>query len=172
MAQQFTGNAKPSLKPSLDAVTPPIGTVTQRPSDISSKNVAPDSKGRPEDLFADTYTAEVAAEVYALIVEAWKLGDSDAERLLDVDSKTWMRIKSGKWNGLLDREQLMRISAIIGLHEALHSCFNEELANRWVKRPNTGPMFSGRKPLDVMIEDGLPTMIKARDYMGALLGIE
>ena len=132
----------------------------------------PDSKGQAENLFADTYTAEVAAEVYALVVEAWKLDDSDAERLLDVDSETWMRIKNGKWSGLLDREQLMRISAIIGLHEALHSYFNEELANCWVKRPNTGAIFSGCKPLDVMIEGGLPVMIKARNYMGALPGIE
>ena len=168
MAQQSAGTTKPSP----DAVTPPVGAVTQRPSNTGSKNVVSDSKGRVGDLFTDAYIAGVAIEVYALIVEAWELDDSDAERLLDVDSETWMRIKNGKWSGLLDREQLMRISAVTGLHEVLHSCFDNDLANRWAKRPNTGPIFSGREPVDVMIEGGLPVMIKARNYMGALLGIE
>ena len=145
-------------------------SLTQRPSHTDSRNIKVDSDSHVGDLFADPYTAQVATEVYAHIVGAWKLDDSDAEKLLSVNHQSWMRIKNGEWSGLLDREQLMRISAIIGLHEALHSCFNEDLANSWVKRPNTGSIFSGRKPIEVMIEGGLPVMIEARDYMGALLG--
>ena len=111
------------------------------------------------------YVARVATETYTDIVKSWKLDDSDAKKLLDVEIHTWMQIKSGRWSRPLEKEQLMRISAIIGLHRALHSCFNKDLANRWVKRSNTGPIFSGRKPIDVMIEGGLAVMIETRRYM-------
>ena len=56
----------------------------------------------------------------------------------------------------------MRISAIVNLYGALHSCFNDDLANRWVKRPNKGLIFSGRKPVDAMIEGGLPVIMEIR----------
>ena len=156
----------------LDMATA-TSTVIQRASDAVPENAVFDSESRVIDPYTDPYIAQVAAEVYALIVKAWKLDDSDAERLLDVNHQTWMLIKKGKWSELFDQEHLMRISAIVGLYEALHSCFNNNfLANRWVKRPNTEWEFSGRKPIDVMIEGGLPVIIETRDYMGALLGIE
>ena len=111
------------------------------------------------------YIARVATKVCAGIFKDWKLDDSDAEKMLAVDSRTWMRIKNGKWKGLLDHEVLVRISAIIGIYKALHSCFSDDLADRWIKRPNTGRIFSGRKPVDVMIEEGLPVMLETRHYL-------
>lgn len=159
-----------TVTPSSDSASPHSGaTLRQRPSRDGLVNFEIDSERHTKNFLLDPYTAQVATEVYAFIVGAWKLDDSDAERLLPVDHQTWMRIKNGEWSGLLDREQLMRISAIIGLHKALHSCFGEGLANQWVKRPNTGPIFSGRKPIEVMIEGGLQVIIEARDYMGAFL---
>ena len=65
------------------------------------------------------------------IKEKPKIRDLILNALLDVDSETWMRIKNKKWSGLLDQEQLMRIDAIIDLYKALHSCFNDDLADRW-----------------------------------------
>ena len=115
------------------------------------------------------YIAQVATKFYTLTVKAWKLDDSDAERLLDVDKETWLQIKNGTWSKPLAQEQLMRISAVIGLHRALHSHFDESPANSWVKRPNTEPIFSGRKPLDVMIKGRLPMMIRVRRYMNSSL---
>lgn len=169
MAQQSTGAAKSSL----DAVTPPIDTAAQQPFHIGLENAISGFKIRAGSRVADPrYITQVAIEVYAHIVEAWKLNDSDARKMLGVGPESWVQIKNGTWSEVLNQEQLMRISAIIGLYKALHSCFSEDLANHWVKRPNTESMFSGRKPIDVMIEEGLPVMIRARDYMGALLGIE
>lgn len=164
----------PATQP-FDSETPPADTVKQQLSHahLGSENVASDSKSPSVNQVADPhYIAEVALEVYAHIVKAWELDDSNAERLLDVDSDTWMQIKNGTWSESLEQEQLMRISAVMGLHRALHSCFNESLANRWVKRPNTGPIFSGEKPIDVMIKGGLQVMIKVRHYMSSSLGIE
>ena len=122
------------------------------------------------DNHDENQVAQVATEAYARIVEAWKIDDSVAREMISVDPQTWMQIKNGTWNGSLDQEQLMRISAVIGLYDALHSYFNDDLADRWVTMPNKGPMFSGRKPVDIMSDGGLPMMIKTRHYSDALLG--
>ncbi len=140
--------------------------MVQQPLHTGSGSFAFDSRDRAGDHIANPdYVAQVATEAYARIVEAWKLDDSDARKMLAVNHQTWMQIKNGKWSGLLNQEQLMRISAVIGLYKALHSCFNNDLADRWIKRPNTGWIFSGRKPVDVLIEGGLPAMVKTRRYI-------
>ena len=109
--------------------------------------------------------AQVAAKAYARVVKAWQLDGPSAREMISVDSHAWRQIQNGTWSRPFEREQLMRISAIVNLYGALHSCFNGDLANRWVKRPNKGVMFSGRKPVDVMIEGGLPVMMEIRHYV-------
>lgn len=152
--------------PSLDDAEQSLGGVTQPSSRTSPGSSVSDSEGYVRDYIANPdYVAQVATEAYARIVEAWKLDDLDARKMLDVDLDTWIQIKNETWSGVLNQQQLMRISAIIGLYKALHSCFNEDLADRWIKRPNTGWIFSGRKPVDVMIEGGLPVMMKTRRYI-------
>lgn len=159
--------------PSLDDLTSPhdagspfTGTETQQFSHTSSERISLDTQKRTEKRVTDpNYISKVAAKVCAGIIKDWKLDDTDAEKMLAVDSRTWMRIKNGKWIGVFDQEQLIRIGAIIGLYKALHSCFNDDLADRWVKRPNTGWIFSGHKPIDVMVEGGLPVMLETRRYL-------
>ena len=121
-----------------------------------------------DDYDKDQVT-QVAAEAYMEVVEAWQLTDQLASEMLAVNPLTWMQIKNGTWNGSFSQEQLTRISAIIGLHNALHSYFGEKMADRWVNLNNTEPIFSGRKPIDAMVEGGLPMMIETRDYADALL---
>ena len=143
-----------------------IASLSQQPSLTSSGGIMFGYESHVGDPVKNPYyIAWVAAKVCAGIVKSWKLDDSDAEKMLAVDSQTWMRIKNGKWKGLLDHEVLVRISAIIGIYKALHSCFSDDLADRWIKRPNTGRIFSGRKPVDVMIEEGLPVMLETRHYL-------
>ena len=149
-----------------DAVSLSTSTEIQQPSHTSPQGILFGPQSSIRDLVKNPYyIVRAATKVCAGIAKAWKLDDSDAENLLDVDSETWMRIKNKKWSGLLDQEQLMRINAIIGLYKALHSCFNGDLADRWVKQPNTEWIFSGRKPVDVMVEGGLPVIVKTRRYL-------
>ena len=122
-----------------------------------------------DDYDKDRVT-RVAAEAYVQAVEAWGLVDSDAEKMLAVDHQTWMQIKSGTWCKLFNQEQLTRIGLVIGLYNTLHSCFGKERADRWVTAPNRLPMFHGRKPVDAMVEGGLPMMDKTRRYADELLG--
>ena len=112
----------------------------------------------------------VATKAYVRLVGAWKLSNPIAGKLISVSSRTWARMKNGTWNGSLNQDQSMRLSAIIGLYKALHLYFGDNIADSWVTLPNKGPLFSGRKPVDVMIEGGLPMMMDTRNYVDALRG--
>ena len=39
-----------------------------------------------------------------------------------------------------------------------------------MKLPNGGPEFEGRRPIDAMIEGGLPRILRVRTYVDALRG--
>ena len=79
-------------------------------------------------------------------------------------------MKTGDWSGRLSRDQLMRVSAVTGLYKGLHLYFSDELADRWVTMPNTGPQFGGRAPVATMIAGGLPAILATRNYIDALRG--
>jgi uncharacterized protein (DUF2384 family) len=114
--------------------------------------------------------AGVAAKAYARVVEAWKLRNEDAAELIAVSPRTWSRMKSRNWSGRLSKDQLMRVSAIVGLYKALHLYFSDALADRWVTMDNTGPAFAGKAPAEKMIDGGLPAILETRDYVDALRG--
>jgi len=120
--------------------------------------------------FDDERISSVAARAYARIAAAWKLSNPVAAGLLGVSPRTWGRIKSDNWNGVLDQDRLMRVSAVTGLYKALHLYFSRSIADRWVSLPNTGRSFAGHKPIDLMLDGGLPTIMQVRDYVDALRG--
>ncbi|MCY4032956.1 MAG: DUF2384 domain-containing protein [Hyphomicrobiales bacterium] len=122
------------------------------------------------DDYDEDQVKRVAIEAYMQAVTAWKLSDSEAEKMLDVGHQDWEQIKKKTWKGSLSRMQLKRIGAVIAIHDALHSCFGEKMADRWATEPNMLPMFHGRKPVDAMIEEGLPMMKKAQRLTYELLG--
>jgi hypothetical protein len=112
----------------------------------------------------------VGLKAYSRLASQWQLTLREAAHLLDVSESTWKRIKSGQFSGDLTRDQTLRLSALIGLYKALALYFDPPLSERWVKLENTGPLFDGQRPLDRMIEGGLPTIIAVRTYVDALRG--
>ena len=111
----------------------------------------------------------IAIEAYIRASGYWKLTNLVAGKMISVSPRTVVRVKEGTWKGSLNQDQQMRVSALIGLYKALHLYFgNDDLADEWIALPNAGPLFSGRKPVDAMIEEGLPMIMKTRNYVDAL----
>jgi hypothetical protein len=131
-------------------------------------------KTAPISQDLEAYDAEqvagVAAKAYTRIVGAWSLNNALAAELIAVSPRTWARMKTGEWVGKLNRDQLLRISAMTGLYKALHLYFSDDLADRWVGLRNSGPLFGGREPVEAMIDGGLPFIIETRNYVDALRG--
>ena len=112
----------------------------------------------------------VALKAFRAIVDRWDLSNNEAAALLGVSDSTWDRIKRGTWGQPLSQDQLTRASATIGVYKGLHLLFADEMADRWPKLPNKGPVFQRQSPVAAMIEGGIPVMLETRRYVDAVRG--
>jgi hypothetical protein len=112
----------------------------------------------------------IALKAYGRIVQHWGLTLAEAAALADMSESTWKRARRPGYAPDLTHDQLLRLSAIIGIYKALSLYFEEEIARRWPTLPNQGPLFAGARPIDTMVEDGLPQFLRVRSYLDALRG--
>src|ERR1700744_4817374 len=105
------------------------------------------------------------------LAEIWRLtGAEICAPCGDVSERTWFRMKKREWSGTLSQDTLTRISALVGIFKGLRLLFSEPLSDEWVRAANKGPLFAGRRPLDAMIEGGIPKMLEVRRHIDALRG--
>jgi hypothetical protein len=112
----------------------------------------------------------VALKAFSRIADAWSLTLRDAAALADMSESTWKRAKKPGFAGDLTRDQMLRLSALIGLYKSLALYFDDPISREWVRLPNRGPEFDGARPLDAMIAGGLPRILRVRGYVDALRG--
>ena len=66
---------------------------------------------------------------------------------------------------------LMRISLILGIYKDLHILYPEPaLADRWVRLPNSNPLFGGEPALSLMIESGMDGLYQVRRLLDGRRG--
>jgi len=136
----------------------------------------PDRQGVP--VFPQTFADEsdrgrlspAAIKAVKRIADHWHLKGDESAALLGVSASTWDRIAAGKWDQSLSQDQLTRVSAIVGVFKGLHLLFADEMADRWTRLRNKGPLFENRTPIDTMIEGGIPMMLEVRRHVDALRG--
>ena len=116
-----------------------------------------------------------AAALKALfnVVHHWKIRDEDARELLGgISNGAYYQLKKnpripGK---SLDQDKLMRISYLIGIFKSLNILYSQRLADQWMQRPNSNPIFAGRTPLDYILRGGTPAMDMLRRLLDARRG--
>ncbi|MEM8776734.1 MAG: MbcA/ParS/Xre antitoxin family protein [Pseudomonadota bacterium] len=125
-------------------------------------------------LAADKHFTEnvqaVALKAFGRIADAWSLTIGEAAALTDMSVSTWKRAKKPGFAGDLTQDQMLRLSAFVGLYKSLELYFNAPISAQWVKLPNQGPEFDGQRPVDAMIKGGLPKILRVRNYVDALRG--
>ena len=106
---------------------------------------------------SENLQAGAGLRTFARIADRWKLPAADAMAILGMESRSTYyellkRARGSKEVKGLSRDQLDRLSYILGIYEAIRVLFphSEESRDTWVARANTAPMFAGRSPLDVM----------------------
>ena len=104
------------------------------------------------------------------ISDAWKLTNAEAAALLGMSQSTWERAKRGTRADVLSQDQLTRLSAVLGIFKALRLLFADDMADRWPRLPNRGPLFGGESPIAAMIRGGIPRMLEVRRYVDAVRG--
>lgn len=128
----------------------------------------------PPQTFADEADRRrmtpAAVKAVIRLVDAWGGGNAEGAALLGVSESTWDRMKAGRWDGVLSQDQLTRASALIGVFKGLHLLFADEMADRWPRLANRGPIFERMTPVQAMIVGGIPRMLETRHYIDALRG--
>lgn len=101
--------------------------------------------------------AGAGLRTFARIADKWDLPATDAMALLGVDSRSTYyellkRARETKEVKGLSRDQLDRLSYLLGIYAAMRVIFphSEDSRNEWVSHPNTGALFGGRSPLEIM----------------------
>jgi uncharacterized protein (DUF2384 family) len=112
----------------------------------------------------------VALKAMKGIAAHWHLRGHETAALLGVSPSTWDRMAAGKWEQALSQDQLTRVSAVVGVFKGLHLLFADDMADRWARLRNKGPLFDNRTPIDTMIEGGIPAMLDVRRHVDALRG--
>src|SRR5689334_7692682 len=86
-------------------------------------------------------TKAVALKAFGNIVAEWQIPIHEASALADMSESTWKRARKPGFAGDLTHDQLLRLSAVVGIYKALKLYFSEPIAQRWITLPNEGPLF-------------------------------
>ena len=112
----------------------------------------------------------VAIEAVLKIADKWCLKSDDAMRLLGgISNGRYFDLKKRR-KGVLTQDELTRVSLLIGIFKALNILFSEKLANQWMSRPNSNPMFKNQPPLMFLIQGGMPGMLSIRRLLDSRRG--
>ncbi|MGA9953213.1 MAG: DUF2384 domain-containing protein [Bradyrhizobium sp.] len=140
------------------AIRPPIDPAVVQPPNLS------DAQTRGQ-------LTPAAVDGMVRLAEIWRLTGPEVCALLgDVSERTWFRMKKGQWSGILSQDALTRISVLVGIFKGLRLLFSEPLSDEWIRLANKGSLYGGRRPLDTVIEGGIPKMLEVRRHVDALRG--
>jgi hypothetical protein len=137
------------------------------------EDIAPLARSDVQTFASETDRARLsgaAIRAFRTLAERWGLANAEAAALLGVSPSTWDRIKRGAWDQALSQDQLTRVSATVGVFKGLRLLFADDMADRWPRLPNKGPVFERRTPIQAMIEGGIPRMLDVRRYVDAMRG--
>jgi hypothetical protein len=141
-------------------------TAAQRPQPASPAPSGLQTFARESDR---ARLSPVAVKAFLSLAKAWSLSNAEAAALIGVSASSLDRIKRG-YRPTLSQDQLTRVSALVGVFKGLHLLFVDDTADAWVRRPNTGPLFDRKTPVEAMIEGGIPRMLDVRRYVDAVRG--
>jgi Protein of unknown function (DUF2384) len=114
-----------------------------------------------------------AVRLFLNLAERWKLNVDQRCRLLgDISKPTYHNWQNGKV-GVLSRDQMERISLLLGLHKGMALLFADDAAGqRWFKSANTEMVFGGKSPLERALQGSINDLYAVRRYVDAWRGVK
>lgn len=112
----------------------------------------------------------IALKAFFNIAQKWELTSEQERILLGISISTLYHWKSKK-QGTLSTDTLERISYILGIYKALRILLpTEDAANKWIKKPNTAPLFNGKSALEKLLQGHVVDLADVRRYLDAERG--
>ncbi len=137
---------------------PPAGTL------------APDSLRDPK---IRERLSPAAVKSFLALTELWRLSVDQRRALVgDISKPTYHNWRNGKI-ATLTRDQLERISLVLGIQKGLKTLFADEAsAERWFTSPNRDLPFGGLSPLDRASRGSVDDLYTVRRYLDAWRGMK
>jgi hypothetical protein len=135
---------------------------------LTVANTIRDSKSTRSDV---TSLGGAGLRAFVNIAEAWGLTIAEQLKLLGIASRStffkWRRER----NPRLPRDTLERISYLLGIYKSLQILLPDpQIADQWVRKPNTAPAFGGRSALERMLSGQVADLYVVRQYLDAQRG--
>lgn len=132
--------------------------------------LAPDALRDPK---ARERMSPAAVKLFFRLAELWRLAVDQRRALLgDISRPTYHNWQNGR-TGTLTRDQLERISLVLGIHKGLKLLFADEAsATRWLTSPNRDLPFGGTSPLERALRGSIDDLYAVRRYIDAWRGMK
>ena len=114
-----------------------------------------------------------ALRLFFRTADLWGLTVDQSRAILgDISRQTYYNWK-GAEGVVLTRDQLERISLVLGVLKGLRLVFAEDAAGRrWLTSANTDYAFAGASPLQRMTDGGVNDLYAVRRYLDAWRGVK
>lgn len=143
--------------------------------------IVPESEAAEPDMLAadalrDKKVRErmspAAVRLFLSLADVWRLAvDQRCALLGDISRPTYHNWRKGKVS-TLSRDQLERISLVLGIHKGLRSLFADEAsATRWFTSANHDLPFGGQSPLQRALHGSIDDLYAVRRYIDAWRGM-
>jgi hypothetical protein len=132
--------------------------------------LAPDALRHPK---VRERMSATAVRLFMGLSDQWRLAVDQRRALLgDISRPTYHNWQGGKV-GTLSRDQLERISLVLGIHKGLKLLFADEAsAARWFTSPNKDLPFGGDSPLGRALRGSIDDLYSVRRYIDAWRGMK
>ena len=143
-----------------------IGKLEQTPPRLEAARFAPANRRR---------LSAPALRTFLAIADLWKLSEHQRLLMLGYPSRStfhnWCRQARAHGAFTLDVDVLTRISAVLGVHQALGILFpTEQLGVAWLRTAHAAPVFGGQSPLEVMTSGTLDALLTVRRFLDGARG--
>jgi hypothetical protein len=113
-----------------------------------------------------TPAENAAVRVFEGLARAWRLEPQEQLALLGVRDVDQYDALAKAPLEEMPVDVLERVSTLLTIFESINTLLSiPERADRWVRQPNTAPLFEGRSALDLMLDRGTAGMRQVRSYL-------
>lgn len=112
---------------------------------------------------------------FMAIADVWGLTEEQRRLVLGYPSRStyhnWARLAREHGEFTLDVDTLTRISAVLGIHQALGVLFESEVDGvAWLRGPHAAPLFGGQPPLALITAGTQDGLMAVRRFLDAARG--
>jgi hypothetical protein len=112
---------------------------------------------------------------FLAIADLWGLNEEERRLVLGYPSRStfhnWAKLAREHGEFTLDVDTLTRISAVLGIHQALGVLFaSEKDAVAWLRAPNQATVFGGQQPQKLITSGSQDGLLTVRRFLDAARG--